>query len=72
MTQNTMIVPFLISSAIWNFVFMVIAIQQVKLLYKNFKIDRPTKNSLILVSIFCPIVGFLTTYSRLRKFQRIV
>ena len=72
MTQNPMIVPFLISTLIWNIVFMVLLIQQVKLLYKNFKIDRSTKNSLILLSISCPIWGFLTTYFKIRRFQRIV
>jgi hypothetical protein len=70
--MNPMLAPFLISTFLWNLVFMVLSIQQVKLLYKHLKIDKPTKNSLILVSIFCPIVGFLTTYSRSRKFQGIV
>lgn len=67
-----MLVPFLITSLFWNIVFMVLSIQQVKLLYKNLKIDRFTKNGLILLSISFPIWGFLTTYFRIRRFQRIV
>jgi len=53
-----------------NFILLVIAIDLLKMLFKRQVIDKPTRNSLILLSVVVPIFGFLMVYWRFRSYLR--
>ena len=50
-----------------NFILLVLAIDLLKMLFKRQIIDKPTLNSLTLLSLVVPIFGFLMVYFRFRS-----
>ena len=53
-----------------NCILMVISIDLLYILFRKQAIDKPTRNSMILLSVLVPVFGFLMVYWRFRSYLR--